>query len=129
MHGQNARNALSTKGSVTKEIKQDRQKAGRERKANNNDDLMQCEKKDTGFSQVYLIIFNLFFPATAPELFIGSGMTTIIILPPSMRVARNRDDQGLLKMKQYRLADFIRGNIEPTLQEWEDFARTIEPPA
>lgn len=32
-------------------------------------------------------------------------------------------------MKQHRLADFIRGNMEPILQEWEDFARTIEPPA
>jgi signal transduction histidine kinase len=32
-------------------------------------------------------------------------------------------------MKQYRLADFIRDNMEPILQEWEDFARTIEPPA
>jgi hypothetical protein len=74
MHGQNARNALSTKRSVTKEIKQDRQKAGRERKANNNDDLMQCEKKDTGLSQIYLIILNLFFLATVPGLFIASGI-------------------------------------------------------
>lgn len=32
-------------------------------------------------------------------------------------------------MKQYRLADFIRDNMESILQEWEDFARTIEPPA
>ena len=32
-------------------------------------------------------------------------------------------------MKQYGLADFIRDNMEPILQEWEDFARTIEPPA
>ena len=31
--------------------------------------------------------------------------------------------------QQYRLADFIRGNMEAILQEWEDFARTIEPPA
>jgi hypothetical protein len=30
-------------------------------------------------------------------------------------------------MTQPRLADFIRGNIEPILQSWEDFARTIEP--
>ncbi len=29
----------------------------------------------------------------------------------------------------YRLADFIRSNMEAILQEWEDFARTIEPPA
>ena len=29
----------------------------------------------------------------------------------------------------YRLADFIRDNMEAILQEWEDFARTIEPPA
>jgi signal transduction histidine kinase/ActR/RegA family two-component response regulator len=28
-----------------------------------------------------------------------------------------------------RLADFILGNIEPILKEWEDFARTIEPAA
>lgn len=27
------------------------------------------------------------------------------------------------------LACFIRGNLEPILQEWENFARTIEPPA
>jgi signal transduction histidine kinase len=46
-----------------------------------------------------------------------------------MRMARNRVVLGLLKMKQYRLADFIRDNMEPILQEWEDFARTIEPPA
>jgi hypothetical protein len=32
-------------------------------------------------------------------------------------------------MKQYRLPDFIRDNMEPILQEWEDFARTIESPA
>jgi signal transduction histidine kinase len=32
-------------------------------------------------------------------------------------------------MKQHGLADFIRGNMESILQEWEDFARTIEPPA
>ncbi|MCS0581482.1 sensor histidine kinase [Massilia pinisoli] len=32
-------------------------------------------------------------------------------------------------MQQYRLANFIRDNMEPILQEWEDFARTIEPPA
>lgn len=30
---------------------------------------------------------------------------------------------------QPRLADFIREQIEPILQAWEDFARTIEPPA
>ncbi|MBB3121758.1 sensor histidine kinase [Pseudoduganella violacea] len=30
---------------------------------------------------------------------------------------------------QPRLADFIRDNTEPILQAWEDFARTIEPPA
>jgi signal transduction histidine kinase len=29
----------------------------------------------------------------------------------------------------YRLADFIRDNMEAILQGWEDFARTIEPPA
>jgi hypothetical protein len=28
-----------------------------------------------------------------------------------------------------RLAGFIRDNMEPILQAWEDFARTIEPPA
>jgi signal transduction histidine kinase len=32
-------------------------------------------------------------------------------------------------MTRSRLADFIRDNIEPILQAWEDFARTIEPPA
>jgi signal transduction histidine kinase len=32
-------------------------------------------------------------------------------------------------MKEVRLADFIRGNMEPILRAWEDFARTIEPPA
>ena len=31
--------------------------------------------------------------------------------------------------RQYRLADFIRDNMEAILQEWENFARTIEPPA
>jgi hypothetical protein len=35
--------------------------AGRERKANNNDDLMQCQKKDTGLFPVHLIISGLFF--------------------------------------------------------------------
>jgi hypothetical protein len=59
--GKNARNARSTKRSVTKEIKQDRQKAGRERKANNNDDLIQCPTKDTVVSGIYLIISVLFF--------------------------------------------------------------------
>jgi signal transduction histidine kinase len=32
-------------------------------------------------------------------------------------------------MTTYRLADFIRDNIEPILKSWEEFARTIEPPA
>jgi signal transduction histidine kinase len=32
-------------------------------------------------------------------------------------------------MQQSRLADFIRDNMDAILQEWEDFARTIEPPA
>jgi hypothetical protein len=32
-------------------------------------------------------------------------------------------------MTQQRLSDFIRGNIEAILQTWEDFARTVEPPA
>lgn len=32
-------------------------------------------------------------------------------------------------MAQSRLADFIRSNLEPILMAWEDFARTIEPPA
>jgi signal transduction histidine kinase len=32
-------------------------------------------------------------------------------------------------MTEYRLGDFIRDNMEPILQAWEDFARTIEPPA
>jgi signal transduction histidine kinase len=30
---------------------------------------------------------------------------------------------------EHRLADFIRNNMDPLLQVWEDFARTIEPPA
>jgi len=32
-------------------------------------------------------------------------------------------------MAHLRLADFIRTNIEAILQAWEDFARTVEPPA
>lgn len=32
-------------------------------------------------------------------------------------------------MTEYRLGGFIRDNMEPILQAWEDFARTIEPPA
>ncbi|MFL6660315.1 MAG: ATP-binding protein [Massilia sp.] len=32
-------------------------------------------------------------------------------------------------MANNRLADFIRTNMEPILVAWEDFARTIEPPA
>lgn len=32
-------------------------------------------------------------------------------------------------MITHRLSDFIRGNIEPILQGWEDFARTVNPPA
>lgn len=32
-------------------------------------------------------------------------------------------------MTEYRLDGFIRDNMEPILQAWEDFARTIEPPA
>jgi len=32
-------------------------------------------------------------------------------------------------MAQSQLADFIRSNLEPILMAWEDFARTIEPPA
>lgn len=32
-------------------------------------------------------------------------------------------------MAQSRLADFLRSNLEPILMAWEDFARTIEPPA
>jgi hypothetical protein len=32
-------------------------------------------------------------------------------------------------MNKIRLADFIRENMESILSAWEDFARTIEPPA
>jgi signal transduction histidine kinase len=32
-------------------------------------------------------------------------------------------------MTQHRLSGFIHDNMEPILQAWEDFARTIEPPA
>lgn len=32
-------------------------------------------------------------------------------------------------MAQSRLADFLRSNLEPILMAWDDFARTIEPPA
>jgi len=32
-------------------------------------------------------------------------------------------------MSHIRLATFIEQNLEPILQAWEDFARTIEPPA
>ena len=32
-------------------------------------------------------------------------------------------------MTKYRLGSFISNNMEPILQAWEDFARTIEPPA
>jgi signal transduction histidine kinase len=32
-------------------------------------------------------------------------------------------------MTEYRLGGFIRDNMEPILQAWQDFARTIEPPA
>ena len=32
-------------------------------------------------------------------------------------------------MTQHRLSEFIRSNMECVLQTWEDFARTIEPPA
>jgi signal transduction histidine kinase len=35
----------------------------------------------------------------------------------------------VVKMEQQRLSCFISNNIEPILQAWEDFARTIEPPA
>lgn len=34
-----------------------------------------------------------------------------------------------MAMNKYRLSSFIHGNMEPILQAWEDFARTIEPPA
>lgn len=32
-------------------------------------------------------------------------------------------------MTNHRLSEFIRSNMEQILQKWEDFARTIEPPA
>jgi signal transduction histidine kinase len=32
-------------------------------------------------------------------------------------------------MTKYRLAGFIRDNMDPILEAWEDFARTVEPPA
>ena len=32
-------------------------------------------------------------------------------------------------MTDYRLGNFIRDKMESILQAWEDFARTIEPPA
>jgi signal transduction histidine kinase len=32
-------------------------------------------------------------------------------------------------MTHHRLGSFIKNNMEPILQAWEDFARTIEPPA
>ena len=35
----------------------------------------------------------------------------------------------MLTKNTVRLSDFILENMEPILQAWEDFARTIEPPA
>jgi len=35
----------------------------------------------------------------------------------------------MLQNTTLRLSDFILGNMEPIMQAWEDFARTIEPPA
>jgi signal transduction histidine kinase len=35
----------------------------------------------------------------------------------------------MLDKTTVRLSDFILGNMEPIMQAWEDFARTIEPPA
>src|SRR6478752_602832 len=35
----------------------------------------------------------------------------------------------MLTTSTVRLSDFILENMEPILQAWEDFARTIEPPA
>jgi hypothetical protein len=65
---------------VAKEIKRDRRKAGRERKANNNDDLMQCTKKDTGLFRIHLIISDLFFLAGAGGIMRVPGMATVIII-------------------------------------------------
>jgi signal transduction histidine kinase len=39
------------------------------------------------------------------------------------------DKAHMLTKNAMRLADFILDNMEPILQAWEDFARTIEPPA
>jgi signal transduction histidine kinase len=56
-------------------------------------------------------------------------MATVIILHPFDANGAESGRHGDFEMKQYRLADFIRDNMKPILQEWEDFARTIEPPA
>ncbi|MGZ5202039.1 MAG: ATP-binding protein [Telluria sp.] len=48
---------------------------------------------------------------------------------PSMRVSRIGHRKGSTTMEQQRLSAFIRENMEPILAAWEDFARTIEPPA
>jgi len=56
-------------------------------------------------------------------------MTTVIITCPFDASVAESGITGLAEMTQYRLADFIRDNMEAILQEWEDFARTIEPPA
>jgi len=56
-------------------------------------------------------------------------MITVIITCPFDASVAESGITGLAEMTQYRLADFIRDNMEAILQEWEDFARTIEPPA
>jgi hypothetical protein len=69
--GQNARNALFDQG-CNEGNQTGPAEAGRERKANNNDDLMQCQKKDTGLFPVHLIISDLFFSAGVAGLSIAT---------------------------------------------------------
>jgi signal transduction histidine kinase len=47
----------------------------------------------------------------------------------STRISPNRQYEGFTKMYQHGLSRFIVNNMEPIMQAWEDFARTIEPPA
>jgi hypothetical protein len=67
---------------VTEEIKQDCRNGKRERKTNNNNDLMQCEMEDTGLFAICLMISDLIWAARIFRLFIIKGEMTVKIRKP-----------------------------------------------
>lgn len=57
------------------------------------------------------------------------AMTVNIAKPYDANLVEAGNAKALKTMTTHRLGSFIHDNLEQILQAWEDFARTIEPPA